>query len=123
MATTTHTQINHDKEPVRPFRSDFLEFLSHTYPAAASIHLALLFCVAFRMVLGGPRWITPTLAGFIAGFPACDALHNADHHIPMRWGIWQALERFQLRHHCRIPGRPFKVSSPLSAIVLGTQPP
>ena len=33
----THLQINHDPEPIRLFKSDFLEFFTHIHPAVVVI--------------------------------------------------------------------------------------
>jgi hypothetical protein len=37
MAITRHIEINHDQEPVRLFKSDFLEFFTHIHPAVVLI--------------------------------------------------------------------------------------
>ncbi len=51
MATTTHIEINHDRAPVRLFRSDFLEFFTHIHPAVVLIiWLPVVFIFLFLAI-------------------------------------------------------------------------
>jgi sterol desaturase/sphingolipid hydroxylase (fatty acid hydroxylase superfamily) len=46
MFTYSHLEINHDQEPIRLFKSDFLEFFTHIHPAvvvAIWLPVAILF--------------------------------------------------------------------------------
>jgi sterol desaturase/sphingolipid hydroxylase (fatty acid hydroxylase superfamily) len=71
MASTSHIEINHDKEPVRLFQSDFLEFFTHIHPVVVPIiwvPVILIFLGgAILDRLGGKgSWISIPL-GFLLG--------------------------------------------------------
>jgi dihydroceramide fatty acyl 2-hydroxylase len=71
MASTSHLEINHDKEPVRLFRSDFLEFFTHIHPVVVLIiwiPAIVLFLVGAIVIRQGGEgsWISIPL-GFLLG--------------------------------------------------------
>lgn len=68
--TARGIEINHSDEPIRLFKSDFLEFFTHISPIAVLIiwiPVALYFLVRaiFDVIAGGAWWVIP--AGFIVG--------------------------------------------------------
>jgi sterol desaturase/sphingolipid hydroxylase (fatty acid hydroxylase superfamily) len=95
-------------------------------PPVVSLPLAVLFYVAFRLilgtVLGAPQWVPPLFSGFVAGYLAYDMLHYATHHFPMRRGYWKYLKRYHMQHHFKTPNQRFGVSSPLWDAVFKTKP-
>lgn len=65
-----HTEINHSAEPIRLFKSDFLEFFTHIHPAVVvAIWLPVSgYFLAMSIIAappGTPAWHIP--AGFAAG--------------------------------------------------------
>jgi sterol desaturase/sphingolipid hydroxylase (fatty acid hydroxylase superfamily) len=67
MSSITSHEISHDPEPVRLFKSDFLEFFTHIHPAVILIiwvPVALLFLVSG---VGTARWAGDVPLGFLAG--------------------------------------------------------
>jgi sterol desaturase/sphingolipid hydroxylase (fatty acid hydroxylase superfamily) len=95
-------------------------------PPAVSVPMAILFYMAFYLILGvalgAPHWIAPMYAGFILGYLSYDMIHYATHHFPMRWGILKYLKRYHMLHHYRTPDQRYGVSSPLWDVVFGTEP-
>ena len=71
MAKSAHSvEINHDKEPIRLFDSDFLEFFTHISPVAilviwAPVALFFLLRAVLRMA-PGDTWV-PIVVGFVLG--------------------------------------------------------
>ena len=68
--TARGIEINHSDEPIRLFKSDFLEFFTHISPIAVLIiwiPVALYFLVRaiLDVIAGGAWWVIP--AGFIVG--------------------------------------------------------
>jgi len=72
MLSDAHYEITHDKEPIRLFRSDFLEFFTHIHPVVVLIIwlpvIAVFLYLALRQVpaAGGTAGVT-ILLGFVAG--------------------------------------------------------
>ena len=71
MTSTSHIEINHDKEPVRLFQSDFLEFFTHIHPVVVLV----IWVPVILLFLGGAvldraggegSWISIPL-GFLLG--------------------------------------------------------
>jgi 4-hydroxysphinganine ceramide fatty acyl 2-hydroxylase len=89
-------------------------------PPGASVPLALLFFVLFRLIVG-TRYTPGMFAGFLIGYLAYDTIHFAVHHVPLptTWGRFT--KRRHYRHHFVNPDRDYGVSSPLWDIVLGTR--
>ena len=66
----THLPINHDPEPIRLFKSDFLEFFSHIHPAViVIIWLPVAIFFLAREVLNRPANLSPLYIplGFLVG--------------------------------------------------------
>jgi len=67
----THYPINHDPEPIRLFKSDFLEFFTHIHPAVVVLlHLPLaLYFLVSAIVEGSARGTSLAYipAGFVIG--------------------------------------------------------
>jgi len=86
-------------------------------PPVVSIPLAALFYGLFYLIVGvllkGPQWVAPLLAGFIAGYLAYDMIHYATHHFPMRSGYWKYIKRYHMAHHFKAPDALYGVSSPV----------
>ncbi|HEX7078390.1 MAG TPA: sterol desaturase family protein [Candidatus Eisenbacteria bacterium] len=61
--------INHDDEPIRLFKSDYLEFFTHIHPAVVLLLFApvVIYFLARGLAdrAGGPLW--PVAAAFVAG--------------------------------------------------------
>ncbi len=70
MPTSSHPPINHSPEPIRLFKSDFLEFFTHISPIAVLLiwtPVVLWFLIsAIRGVAPGASWLFIP-AGFILG--------------------------------------------------------
>src|SRR5204863_8099509 len=80
-------------------------------PPAASSPLALLFVIAFFVVIGTPEaW--PFAGGFLAGYLIYDMVHYAlHHHRPKtRFGRW--LRELHMRHHFQDDTTGFGISAP-----------
>lgn len=88
-------------------------------PPGASVPLAVLFWVVFRLT-AGPVAGPALFAGFVFGYLVYDTVHYAVHHhaLPTAWGRYTKW-RHQ-RHHFQDPDRDFGVSSPLWDLVMGT---
>lgn len=64
-----HMEINHSPEPIRLFKSDFLEFFTHIHPAVVvAIWLPVSVYFLASSILAEPGWHIP--AGFAAGLLA-----------------------------------------------------
>ena len=67
-------------------------------PPAASIPLAILFVLAFVLVLGTPEaW--PFAGGFLSGYLIYDMIHFALHHHRQRTRFGRWLRELHMRHH------------------------
>jgi dihydroceramide fatty acyl 2-hydroxylase len=90
-------------------------------PPSASIPLALLFLLAFRLVLG---WESATAfgAGFLAGYLAYDMLHYHVHHHRPRTRLGKMFRELHMRHHFQDHERGYGVSAPWWDHVFGTPP-
>ncbi len=90
-------------------------------PPAASVPLALLFSLAFWLVLGNDLWM-PFTGGFLAGYLIYDELHFHLHHRSptTRMGRW--LRELHMRHHFQDDERGFGISAPYWDRVFGTSP-
>lgn len=66
-----HYPINHDSEPIRLFRSDFLEFFTHIHPAVVVIIWLpfALYMIASEIIVGinGDSTLWYVIAGFFLG--------------------------------------------------------
>jgi sterol desaturase/sphingolipid hydroxylase (fatty acid hydroxylase superfamily) len=87
-------------------------------PPAASVPLAVLFVLAFRLVLGD-AWAAVG-AGFLAGYVAYDTLHFYVHHHRPRTRAGRWLREAHMRHHFQDDTRGFGVSAPWWDRVFGT---
>jgi sterol desaturase/sphingolipid hydroxylase (fatty acid hydroxylase superfamily) len=124
----THTPINHSPEPIRLFKSDFLEFFTHISPVAvAVIWLPVIAFFAWRTV--GARGWGVEAAGFLLGLvlwtPTEYLLHRFVFHYKPR-NAWQERVTFLFHgiHHAQpqIKTRlvmPPAVSIPMAAGVYG----
>jgi sterol desaturase/sphingolipid hydroxylase (fatty acid hydroxylase superfamily) len=66
----SHININHDKEPVRLFKSDFLEFFTHITPTAVLIIWSpVVIYFLYRAILDASKFSSPLLilAAVLAG--------------------------------------------------------
>lgn len=89
-------------------------------PPAVSIPLALLFYGLFIVVFG-PIWMKPFIAGFLFGYICYDEIHYATHHAPMKGKIALWVKHHHVRHHYKDPDRGYGVSTPLWDYVFRTQ--
>jgi sterol desaturase/sphingolipid hydroxylase (fatty acid hydroxylase superfamily) len=90
-------------------------------PLSASVPLAILFFLLFRLVVA--PYHLAVFTGFVAAYLAYDVIHYAIHHWPMRSRLARWLKRHHLRHHFADPETGFGVSSPLWDCVFGTLAP
>jgi dihydroceramide fatty acyl 2-hydroxylase len=88
-------------------------------PPSASIPLAVLFILGFRLVLGWEH-ATVFAAGFLAGYLAYDMLHYHVHHHRPRTRAGKLLRELHMRHHFQDHERGFGVSAPWWDYVFGT---
>ena len=88
-------------------------------PPSASIPLAALFLLLFRVTLG---WEHATVfgAGFLAGYLAYDMLHYYLHHFRPRGPLGRMLRERHMRHHFQDDTRGFGISAPYWDEVFGT---
>jgi 4-hydroxysphinganine ceramide fatty acyl 2-hydroxylase len=91
-------------------------------PPGASIPLALLFYVAFRL-LAGPAQTPALFAGFLVGYLIYDTVHYAVHHPGLPTAFGRYLKKRHHHHHFVDPDSDYGVSSPLWDAVFGTLPP
>jgi sterol desaturase/sphingolipid hydroxylase (fatty acid hydroxylase superfamily) len=88
-------------------------------PPAASIPLAVIFCVLFWIVLGAGS--APAFgAGFLAGYLIYDELHYHLHHHTPRTRVGKWLRELHMRHHFQDDERGFGISAPYWDRVFGT---
>jgi len=90
-------------------------------PPSASIPLAAIFFVLFRIVLGA-QWCLPAFAGLLVGYLVYDMTHYHVHHHRAKNKISLALRRYHYRHHFQQSDRGFGVSSPFWDKVFRTAP-
>ena len=89
MPTAPHIEINYDTEPIRLFKSDFLEFFTHIHPAVvlAIWTPVVAYCLAVAVRPGGASPASLSL-GFLAGLFlwtfAEYTLHRFVFHFPPR---------------------------------------
>ena len=90
-------------------------------PPAASVPLALLFTLAFWLVLGNQYWM-PFTGGFLAGYLIYDELHFHLHHRTPTTRLGRRLRELHMRHHFQDDERGFGISAPYWDRVFGTSP-
>jgi len=88
-------------------------------PPAASIPLAIVFFVLFRIAFG-PGAGPALFAGFVAGYLAYDTIHYLVHNGASRGPILAYLKKKHYRHHYGDSTRDYGVSTPLWDWLLGT---
>ncbi len=88
-------------------------------PPSASIPLAVIFFIIFRLVFGSVL-VYPFFGGFIVGYLFYDITHYAIHHFNMHSKFWLAIKNHHMLHHYQDPKLGFGVSSPLWDKILGT---
>ncbi len=88
-------------------------------PPSVSIPLAVLFYVAFRLLLG-PGDGSALFAGFTLAYLVYDTIHYAVHHFRLHGRITLYLKKMHFRHHYQDSTKDFGVSNPLWDKVLGT---
>ncbi len=64
----SHVELNHDEQPIRLFKSNFLEFFTHITPIAILVIWIPILAICFWLGSLHPQssWII-TLVGFLAG--------------------------------------------------------
>jgi dihydroceramide fatty acyl 2-hydroxylase len=90
-------------------------------PPSASLPLAALFLLGFRLVLGAPAWLAFG-GGFLLGYLAYDFTHYHVHHRRPRTRLGRRLREQHMRHHFQDHESAFGVSSPMWDHVFGTAP-
>jgi dihydroceramide fatty acyl 2-hydroxylase len=90
-------------------------------PPSASLPLAALFLLAFRLVLGSPAWLAFG-GGFLLGYLAYDFTHYHVHHRRPRTKLGRRLREQHMRHHFQDHEAAYGVSSPVWDHVFGTAP-
>ena len=88
-------------------------------PPSASIPLALLFVLLFRVTMGWEH-ASVFAAGFLAGYLAYDMLHYHVHHHRPRTRLGKLLRELHMRHHFQDHERGYGVSAPWWDTVFGT---
>ncbi len=90
-------------------------------PPAASVPLAVLFLLAFWLVLGNALW-AGVASGFLAGYLVYDMTHYWLHHCAPQGRIGRRLREAHMRHHFQDDTTAFGVSAPYWDTVFGTAP-
>ena len=90
-------------------------------PPSASIPLAAIFLVGYRVVFGAPAWLAVS-AGFLVGYVVYDTMHWYLHHRIPRSRIGRRLRELHLRHHFQDDTRGFGISAPYWDRVFHTAP-
>ena len=90
-------------------------------PPSASIPLAVIFLVAYRVVFGVPEWLAVS-AGFLVGYVVYDTMHWYLHHRIPRSRLGRRLRELHLRHHFQDDTRGFGISAPYWDRVFRTAP-
>jgi len=126
-----HYPINHSKEPIRLFKSDFLEFFTHIHPAVVVI--AWLPVVAYLVIraLSASSWkMTPNIyVGFLIGLFIWTlseySLHRFLFHHKAKGPVQERIFfLFHGVHHAQPQSKtrlvmPLAVSIPMAAIFYG----
>ena len=90
-------------------------------PPSASIPLAIVFLVVFRLVFGSPEWLAVS-AGFLVGYVVYDTMHWYLHHRIPHSRLGKRLRELHLRHHFQDDTRGFGISAPYWDRVFRTAP-
>jgi dihydroceramide fatty acyl 2-hydroxylase len=90
-------------------------------PPSASVPLALVFLVAYRLIFGAPTWLAVS-AGFLLGYVVYDTMHWYLHHRVPHNRLGRRLRELHLRHHFQDDTRGFGISAPYWDRVFGTTP-
>jgi sterol desaturase/sphingolipid hydroxylase (fatty acid hydroxylase superfamily) len=90
-------------------------------PPSASIPLAAIFLLAFRLIFGAPTWLAVS-AGFLLGYVVYDTMHWYLHHRIPRSKLGKRLRELHLRHHFQDDTRGFGISAPYWDRVFHTAP-
>ena len=90
-------------------------------PPSASIPLAAIFLVLYRVVFGAPEWLAVS-AGFLVGYVVYDTMHWYLHHRIPRSRVGRRLRELHLRHHFQDDTRGFGISAPYWDRVFRTAP-
>ena len=90
-------------------------------PPSASIPLAAVFLVLYRLLFGAPEWLAVS-AGFLLGYVVYDTMHWYLHHRIPRSRIGRRLRELHLRHHFQDDTRGFGISAPYWDRVFHTAP-
>lgn len=89
-------------------------------PPAVSIPLAVLFFLAFRLVLGDAGF--PAFGGFLLGYLFYDYTHYYVHHFVPKTSFGKRLREHHMRHHFQDHRFGYGVSSPLWDVTFRTLP-
>jgi sterol desaturase/sphingolipid hydroxylase (fatty acid hydroxylase superfamily) len=128
----SHLEISHSKEPIRLFKSDFLEFFTHIHPAVVlAIWLPVAAAFLAVAIVGRRAGLSPLYipAGFLVGLfvwtLAEYTLHRFVFHFPPRTP-WQERLSFLIHgvHHAQPMSKtrlvmPPPVSIPLALLFYG----
>jgi dihydroceramide fatty acyl 2-hydroxylase len=90
-------------------------------PPSASIPLAAIFLVGYRVLFGAPAWLAVS-AGFLVGYVVYDTMHWYLHHRIPRTRLGRRLRELHLRHHFQDDTRGFGISAPYWDRVFRTAP-
>jgi dihydroceramide fatty acyl 2-hydroxylase len=90
-------------------------------PPSASIPLAAVFLVVYRLAFGAPEWLAVS-AGFLLGYIVYDTMHWYLHHRIPRGRVGRRLRELHLRHHFQDDTRGFGISAPYWDRVFRTAP-
>jgi dihydroceramide fatty acyl 2-hydroxylase len=80
-------------------------------PPLASVPLAIVCALVFRVVAGPDLWLGVT-AGFLIGYVIYDELHYVLHHHVPTSAIGRRLRELHMRHHFQDDTRGFGISAP-----------
>jgi dihydroceramide fatty acyl 2-hydroxylase len=90
-------------------------------PPSASIPLAAIFLLVYRLAFGAPEWLAVS-AGFLLGYIVYDTMHWYLHHRIPRSRVGKRLRELHLRHHFQDDTRGFGISAPYWDRVFRTAP-
>ena len=128
----SHIEVNRSKEPIRLFKSDFLEFFTHIHPAVVAVVWILVIAIFFVVaIIARPEGVSPLYipSGFLVGMFAWTLaeymLHRFVFHFRPRTP-WQERASFLFHgvHHAQPMSKtrlvmPPAVSIPLALLFLG----